>query len=384
MKFTYLLALLIFVGCASNPAKKTDETKKPNIVLIYMDDLGWKDVGYAGSTFYETPNIDALAASGMHFTRAYSAAPVCAPSRGAVVTGRSPARNKYTNVCFGNHDTKDDALHHQSKEFGIGNQNLEAPLRHALGKENVLFAEKLRDAGYETAYLGKWHNGTFEGYRPQDRGYNYVAGIAKSGDGGFYDHVLTKKSVERLYNTPNAKEGDYLAEVLTDLAVDFMDKNKEKPFLLHLSHYLVHGPIIPKKELLPKYESKKSNDQSNVKYATMVESMDESVGRVMAKLKELNLLENTLVLFTSDNGGLSLNGVTSNYPVSGGKSFSLEGGTRVPFIASWKGKIGPNQANETRVIGTDIYPTILAASGLELDYEQHIDGENLLPMFLGK
>lgn len=383
MKYTYLLAIFLFVGCKST--KKQDEVKRPNIVLIYMDDLGWKDVGYAGSTYYETPNIDQLASSGMQFTRAYSAAPLCSPSRGAVVTGRTPARNKYTNVFFnGKNSTKDDALHDQSKEYGIGNQYLEARHRHALGKENTLFAEKLRDAGYQTAYMGKWHNGGFDGYRAQDRGYNYVAGTTTKKDGGFYDHVLTKESLKILYNMPEAKEGDYLADLLTNHAVDFIDKNKEKPFMLHLSHYLVHGPIIPKKEWLPKYENKKSNDQSNPKYATMVEAMDESVGRVMAKLKELNLLENTLVIFTSDNGGLSLNGITSNYPLRGGKSFSYEGGFRVPFIASWKNKIKPNQSNDTRVIGTDIYPTILNAANLPLDYEQHIDGKNLLPMFLNE
>ena len=383
MQYTYLFIIFLFVGCASNKGNEQDLTKQPNIVLIYMDDLGWKDVGYAGSTYYETPNIDALAASGMQFSRAYSAAPVCSPSRGAIVTGRTPARNKYTTVFYGAlNSTKDDVLHDQSKQYGIGNQNLEARHRHALGKENVLFAEKLRDAGYETAYLGKWHNGEFEGYRPQDRGYNFVAGTTTKRDGGFYDHVLTKESLKILYNMPEANEGDYLAELLTNHSIDFIDKNKDKPFLLHLSHYLVHGPIIPKKELLPNYENKKGNDQSNAKYATMVEAMDESVGRIMNKLEELNLLENTLILFTSDNGGLSLDGITSNYPLRGGKSFSYEGGIRVPFVASWKNKINPNQSNKTRIIGTDIYPTILAAAGLPLDNEQHKDGKNLLLVFL--
>ncbi len=347
-----------------------------------MDDLGWKDLGYTGSTYYETPNIDRLAASGMYFTQAYSAAPLCAPSRGAVVTGRTPARNKYTNVLYhDNHSTNDDALHEQSKEFGIGNQHLEGAHRHALGKENVLFAEKLLAAGYKTAYLGKWHNGWFDGYKPEDRGYNYVAGTAYE---AFYDHVITKESLKNVYNLPEAKEGDYLADLLTNRAIDFIDKNKDQPFMLHLAHYLVHGPVTPKTAFLSKYENKDGNDQHNPKYATMVEAMDESVGNILDKLSALNLLENTLILFTSDNGGLTLGGLTSNYPLRGGKSFAYEGGTRVPFIASWLNKIKPNQSNDTRIIGTDIYPTILAAAGLPLDDKQHIDGKNLLPTLLNQ
>ena len=380
MRYIYLIISLFIIGCT--PTNNQKEETKPNIVLIYMDDLGWKDVGYAGSTYYETPNIDKLAASGMWFTRAHSAAPLCAPSRSAVVTGRSPARNKYTNVLYHNtHGTNDDTLHEQSKEFGIGNQNLEGAHRHAVPKENVLFAEKLVAAGYKTAYLGKWHNGWFDGYKPEDRGYEYVAG---TGNEAFYDHIITEESLKKVYNLPEAKEGDYLADLLTNHAVDFIDKNKDQPFMLHLSHYLVHGPITPKTEFLPKYENKQGNDQDNAGYATMVAAMDESVGRIMTKLQALNLLENTLVIFTSDNGGLTLNGITSNYPLRGGKSFAYEGGTRVPFIASWANKIKPNQSCDSRIIGMDIYPTILAAAGLPLDYQQHIDGKNLLPVLLGE
>ncbi|MEO1448471.1 MAG: sulfatase [Bacteroidota bacterium] len=380
MRLACWITALLFVGCQS--AQKTTDEPRPNIILIYMDDLGWKDVGYAGSTFYETPNIDKLAASGMYFTQAYSAAPLCAPSRGAVVTGRSPARNKYTNVLYyDNHGPVGDALHDQSKEFGIGNQNLEAPHRHALSRENVLFAERLAEAGYETAYLGKWHNGWFDGFKPEDRGYQYVAGTAYE---AFYDHVITPESVEKVYNLPEAKPGDYLADLLTDRAVEFMDQHQNNPFLIHLAHYLVHGPVTPKTEFLPHYTNKAETDQSNVEYATMVEAMDESVGRIMDKLSALNLLDNTLILFTSDNGGLTLDGITSNYPLRGGKSFAYEGGPRVPFIASWQGKIEPAQSSATRIIGTDIYPTILAAAGLPLDNQQHMDGKNLLPLLLNE
>ncbi len=239
-KFFKLMIFLVCLGC--NTQNQNIDTAKPNIILIYMDDLGWKDLGHSGSTFYETPNIDRLAASGMKFTRAYSAAPLCAPSRGAVVTGRSPARNKYTNVLFhDNHATQDHSLHEQSKEYGIGNQNLEALHRHALGKENTLFAEKLVAAGYETAYLGKWHNGWFDGYRPEDRGYNYVAGTAYE---AFYDHVITGESLKHVYNLPEAKEGDYLAELLTNNALSFIESIgiNRLCFTFHIILFMVRLP----------------------------------------------------------------------------------------------------------------------------------------------
>jgi arylsulfatase A-like enzyme len=185
---------------------------------------------------------------------------------------------------------------------------------------------------------------------------------------------------------PNAKPGDYLSEPMSDQACEFIKTQAQakKPFLLHLCSYLVHGPIIPKEGLREKYEERLKTvktDQDNCKYAGMVESMDDSVGRIMGQLEKLGLLENTLVIFTADNGGLSWNGVTSNYPLMGGKSHSQEGAFRVPFIASWKGRIPSGQVNATRIVGTDIYPTILEAANLPLDPQQHIDGLSLMGEF---
>lgn len=354
-------------------------TAPPNIVLIYMDDLGWKDIGCAGSTFYLTPHIDQLANQGIRFTHAYSAAPLCAPSRGAVLTGKFPGRTKFTSICSGG---RDDSLWSQSKALGVGNPCLEAEHRQVIPSTETLFAEKLKAAGYATCFLGKWHCGTAPGYAPQDRGYDEVHALFNR-DGGHYPHYLTKDDIDQMVGLPNAKPGDYLSELMTDQACTFIktQANINKPFLLHLCHYLVHGPIVSKKGLKEKYVERLKTvrtDQDNCKYAAMVESMDNSVGQIINQLEQLDLLENTLIIFTSDNGGLTLGEVTSNYPLMGGKSFSHEGGYRVPFIASWKDTIPPGQLNEKRIIGMDIYPTILQAAGLPLDPQQHQDGLGLL------
>ena len=377
MKLKLIATIVAVAGWAAAASQQ------PNIVLIYMDDLGWKDIGCAGSTFYKTPNIDHLAEQGMRFTHAYSAAPLCAPSRGAVITGKFPGRTKYTAI-IGN--GTDDSLWTQSKALGVGNTNIEAKHRHVVPSTETTFAERLHEAGYATCFMGKWHCGSAAGYRPQDRGYDEVHGFWEKGDGGHYPHYLTQEDIDGMTGLPNAKPGDYLSEDMADQACQFMETQGEagKPFLLHLCSYLVHGPIVPKEGLKEQYEERLKTvktDQDNCKYAAMVESMDDMVGQVVGRLEKLGLLENTLILFTSDNGGLTWHGVTSNYPLMGGKSFSHEGGYRVPFIARWKGRIKPGQLNDTRIIGMDIYPTLLQAAGLELDPQQHTDGRGLMGEF---
>ncbi len=377
---SYIVTIMIALLSLGAPLAATE---KSNIVLIYMDDLGWKDIGCAGSEFYKTPNIDRLSAQGVRFTRAYSAAPLCAPSRGAVLTGKYPARTKYTSISSGG---KDDSLYTQSKALGVGNTCLEAKDRHVVPSTETFFAEQLQEAGYATCFLGKWHCGSKPGYAPQDRGYDEVHAFWPNGDGDHYPHYLTQKKIDGMMGLPNAKPGDYLSENMTDQACEFITEQAkaEQPFLLHLCHYLVHGPIIPKEGLTEQYKERLkiiSTDQSNCKYASMVESMDDSVGQILGQLEKLGLLENTLVIFTADNGGLTLNEITSNYPLMGGKSFSHEGGYRVPFIASWKGRIPPGQLNDTRIIGMDIYPTLLQAANLPPNPGQHMDGLSLMGEF---
>jgi arylsulfatase A-like enzyme len=378
MKKTLCAVLMVpmLLFAAAMPATP----KRPNIVLIFMDDLGWRDLSCTGSKFYKTPNIDRLAAQGVRFSRAYSAAPLCAPSRGAVLTGKCPARTKFTSIMA---HSDDDSLYTQSKALGVGNQCLEAKHRQAVPSTETLFAERFKEAGYRTCFLGKWHASRAPGYHPKDRGYDEVYALRKAGG---YPYYITQEQIDSMEGLPGAKPGDYLPELMTQWACDFMARQVEadQPFLLHLCHFLVHGPITAKKDLVPEYTERLKTiqtDQDNVAYATMVQAMDESVGRIMDQLEKLGQLENTLIIFTSDNGGLTLKETTSNYPLMGGKSFSYEGGCRVPFIANWKGHIKPGQINHTCVIGTDIYPSFLEAAGLPLDPEQHADGLSLMGEF---
>lgn len=275
------------------------------------------------------------------------------------------------------------AVYTQSKALGLGNQNLEAKHRHAVPLSETLFAERFKAAGYRTCFMGKWHASRQPGYHPRDCGYDEIYAVRKAGG---YPYYLTQKQINSMEGLPGAKPDDYLPELMTQWACEFMERQvkAEQPFLLHLCYFLVHGPITAKKDLVPSYTERLKTvqtDQDNVAYATMVQAMDDYVGVIMDQLEKLGQLENTLVVFTSDNGGLTHREVTSNYPLMGGKSFSYEGAYRVPFIAYWKGRIQPGQINDTRVIGMDIYPTFLEAAGLPLDPAQHADGMSLMGEF---
>ncbi len=377
------IAIILSVVFLGGLAVEARTVKQPNIVLIYMDDLGWKDIGCCGSRFYKTPNIDRLARQGMRFTHAYSAAPICSPSRGAVLSGKFPGRTQFTAVM--QTDATDDSLYTQSKILGVGNQNLEALHRHVLPRGETLFAERLKAGGYRNCFFGKWHCGHAPGFRPHDRGYDEVHAFFSTCDGARYPHYLMPADIDEMEGLPKAKPGDYLSEAMSVQACDFIEEHMElhadKPFLLHLCHFLVHAPIVPKKGLPEQYAERLKtvkSDQDHCQYASMIESMDDSVGMIMDQLERLGLLENTLVLFSSDNGGLTLHEFTSNYPLMGGKSFAYEGGYRVPLIACWKDRISPGTLNSTRTVGMDLYPTLLEAAGLDLDPKQHVDGLSLL------
>jgi len=353
----------------------TAETDRPNILFFLIDDMGWKDIGCAGSTYYETPHIDQLASEGMRLLNAYSAAPVCTPSRGAIFSGKCPARTQLTTV-FRGPAGPDDRLHDKSKYQGENDQYLEARHRHALSKTEVIFPQALADGGYRTAFFGKWHIGECPDYYPEDRGFEVAKGYRTS-RAASRSHWM-KEFHKDAANIDQADKDAYVADVLTDQCIDFIAETKDKPFLAVLSHYLVHSPIEPKPEKLARYKEKPTTDQTNPGYASMVESVDESVGRVLQCLKELGIERNTLVIFTSDNGGFTPKN-TSNYPLMGGKSFPFEAGMKVPLIVKWPGKI-KSGTSEHRVVATDLYPTILAATGLPLRPEQHVDGVNLMPL----
>lgn len=374
---------LVLAGNAARAVEPTDHPKaRPNIIFILADDLGWKDVGYAGSTFYRTPNIDRLAREGMRFSQAYAAACVCSPSRGAIFSGKNPARTGLTTVWSGG-EGPDDRWFDRSKDEGGVNQYLEAQHRHALPKSETTFAQVLAEAGYTTGFFGKWHCGEFAGYQPTDRGFQVAAGFRLAAAGGSTrGHWGKSYRPGTLANLPDLKPGDYLADVLTEATAQFIHTNKSRPFLAVLSHYLVHTPLEAKPGMAEAYADAAKSDQSNKKYAAMIASLDQSVGRILQVLEQEGLSDSTLVVFTSDNGGLASS--TSNYPLMGGKSFPFEAGMRVPLVIRWPAAVKPGTTCAQRVIGMDFYPTFLAAAGLPLRPSQCADGVSLLPVLSGR
>ncbi len=368
---------MICIAILSFHCTPDTQVTPPNIVLIIIDDMGWKDVGYAGSTYYETPNIDKLASEGVYFTNAYSPALVCTPSRGGIFSGKNPARTKLTTV-FTGPAGPDDRLYDQSKYRGQNDQFFEAQHRHALPKSEVIIAEALAEAGYKTGFFGKWHIGECPGYYPDDRGFHVAKGYRRV-HGMKYGHFGDRWPAGNFANLPDPDSTEFIPETLTRECIRFMRDNKAGPYFVVLSHYIVHTPITPKTGKIAKYLERAKTDQVNPEYAALVESVDESVGQVLATIKDLDQEENTMVIFTSDNGGLTLANITSNYPLMGGKSFPFEAGMKVPLIVKWPKTIDPG-STAVRSVGTDLYPTVLAASGTELRPDQHVDGINLMPL----
>jgi len=370
----------------SFPALNAAVAQRPNVVFILADDLGWKDLGCYGSTFYETPNLDVLAKQGMRFTDAYAACNVCSPTRASILTGKYPARLHLTDWLPG--------------RGNFPNQKLDRPeIQKFLPLEEVTIAEALKDAGYQTAFIGKWHLGATTNYYPEHQGFDLNIG-------GFFGGMTPSYfSPYGIPTLPNGPKGEYLNDRLTDEAVKFLDQaaRQDKPFLLYLAHYAVHIPLQAKPEAVEKYKAKAAKlDQSGPEflpdhgrqvrqiqnhpvYGAMVESMDASVGRVLAELKALNLETNTIVIFTADNGGLSTaeGSPTSNLPLRGGKGWGFEGGTREPLIVRWPGVTQPGSVSHEPMISTDYYPTILQMLGLPLRPQQHLDGESIVPLLKG-
>ncbi len=358
-----LLKTLAGAGAIAAPALGAD---KLNIVLILMDDLGWADVGCNGSTFYETPNIDRLARQGVRFTNGYAAAPVCSPTRASIMTGKYPARTGITNYLPGGHQLPYSKLLPQ-----LCTQQL--PL-----KETTL-AEALKPAGYATAHIGKWHLGPDERYWPQHQGFDINIGGTASGmpSSFFYPQWQGNPPIV-------GKPGEYLTDRLTDEAISFIRSNAMRPFFLYLPHYAVHVPIEAKRELTAKYRKKLKPGQlqNDPVYAAMIESMDQSVGRLMGTLDDLKLADRTVVVFTSDNGGLSapewkMKPVTSNAPLREGKGHVYEGGIREPFLIRWPG-VAP-RVDDTPICSVDLYPTLVEAAGARLPSVK-IDGVSLKPL----
>ncbi|MBS0203009.1 MAG: sulfatase-like hydrolase/transferase [Planctomycetes bacterium] len=349
---------------------------KPNVVLIVIDDLGWADLGCYGSKFHKTPQLDKLATEGMRFTQAYAACPVCSPTRAAIMTGRYPQRMNITTWLPGHPDRPAYRL----KQPEVSQQ---------LPASETTIAEALKPAGYVSGSIGKWHLGG-AGSSPLEHGFDFNIGGDQSGSpySYFAPYKNGNKSAPGLEQAP---DGEYLTDRLGIEAEKFIDAHYEQPFFLYLPHYAVHTPLKAKPETIAKYGAMPQHpngSQINPIYAAMMESMDDAVGRVLKKLEERKLSERTLVIFTSDNGGLA-NGngqmipPTSNAPLRDGKSHLYEGGIRVPLIVKWPGVVKPGSTSDAVVSSIDFFPTILAACGVTAEAKEAIDGVNLRPVLDG-
>jgi len=363
---------------------KPVDTPKLNFVFILADDLGWRDVSYNGSTFYETPNIDRLAHQGMIFTNGYSAAPLCSATRAAIMTGKYPGRLHLTGaLTSGDYGKKPGP-----RATAARDQKVVSPQQvDHLPLEEVTIAELLKQAGYVTGFMGKWHLG-LEPSLPTNQGFDLnIAGGRYPGPPSYFSPYKNK------YIT-DGPPGEYLTDRLTDEAVKFLEQHKDKPFFLYLPHYAVHSPWQAKDNLIERYKAKVKPDceQNNSTFAAMIHSLDESVGRIMKKIDELGLAENSVVFFTSDNGGLvSVPGVrttrpqagtriTSNAPLRGGKAMIWEGGIRVPTMVRWPGVVKAASKCDVPISSVDYLPTILEMVGLKPRPRQIIDGESIMPL----
>jgi len=371
-------------GFSVGSLAKAGTAKKPNFLFVLVDDLGWADLRCFGSTFYDTPNLDRLAKSGMKFTDAYAACPVCSPTRAAIMTGRHPVRVDITDWIRGNRPR---------------NPKLIAPQdRDELALEEVTIAEVLKDNGYQTFFAGKWHLGENEKYWPLAQGFEINKGGFRRGSppGGYYSP----------YKNPvleDGPKGEYLPDRLTDETIKFMKtRDKTKPFLAYLAFYTVHTPIQTAPRHLEKYKKRLADmpqeDMANVvaehkgktklwqdrpDYATMVQAMDDNVGRLMDTLENLGLDDNTIVIFTSDNGGLATlrgPGLTSNAPLRSGKGWCYEGGIRVPLIIRAPGLTKAGSESKEPVVSMDYFPTMLDMAGIGLKPKLHADGHSLVPV----
>ncbi|MEZ6139950.1 MAG: sulfatase [Zavarzinella sp.] len=380
-----LLLLLSFGVVAQEPAR-------PNVLVFLVDDLGQRDLGCYGSTFYETPNIDRLAKSGMLFSDAYAACPVCSPTRASLMTGLWPQRTgitDYINSGGGN----------QPKQWNRNTVLLPAPYNDRLSLDSPTLAKVLKRTGYATFFAGKWHLGP-EGFWPENQGFDVNQGGVDRGGPYGGKKYFSPYGNPRLTDGP---EGEHLPDRLATETNKFIEQHAKKPFFAYLSFYSVHTPLMARDDLRQKYELKRKQMQLQPRwgrdqfrdvrlvqehaiYAAMVEAMDAAVGKVLTKLEELKLTDNTLILFTSDNGGLSTSEgwPTSNVPWRAGKGWLYEGGIREPLIISWPGKIQKKSTSAFPVSSPDVMPTILEATGAKPLEKQVLDGVSLLPLFSGK
>jgi len=379
----FLIATVVAAGAfgAIAASKPAVAPQRPNIVFLLVDDLGIRDLACYGSRFHESPHIDRLASQGIRYTNAYATHPVCGPSRSAIVTGKFPARLNLTKI------------------------------GGSIPQAETIWPEVLKQNGYATYFLGKWHMGDADSVLENGFDVN-IAGNQNGQPSSFYFPYKSEYTKQNVPGLEDGKPGDYLTDALTDKAIDLLDQNGDRPFLLYFSYYNVHKPYVSnaqgKKEhveyfkeklkSMPEtdlslrddarggYTFKSVRAQRNPEYAGQIKAVDDSVGRILHKLEEMGVTDNTLIIFTSDQGSMCTSkiGVSTAAPYLSGKAFLFEGGLRVPFIVKWPGHVQSGTINSTITINTDIYPTVLDAAGLPQQPDQHLDGISMTDTFSGK
>ena len=401
MRVTFLLPVLI--GALACTQLHCQQPAPPpadqpfNVVFILIDDMGWTDTAAFGSPFYETPYLDQLAAESMRFTSGYAACPVCSPTRASILTGKTPALLQQTDWIPGRGNRSDQKL-------------LQVEDRNYLDINEVTLANILNDAGYTTAHIGKWHLGNGDEYLPQYRGFDInIAGNERGSPPSYYYPYMRRdwRDTTQVYQltdlTEGGNEGEYLTDRLADEAYDFISEHKDAPFFLHFSQYAVHTPLQSRPDLLEKYEAKymprpdsadftyEGNrpvriEHNHPAYAGMVESMDASVGRIMQALEDNGIANRTIVIFFSDNGGLSTSEgwPTANVPLRTGKGWLYEGGIRVPMLIKWPGVSDTQRTCDVPVSSIDFVPTILDMLDMTPRTPEDVEGVSLVPLLEGQ
>ena len=375
-KFPFQILLLVLSAIGA-------DARQPNIILIVADDLGWRDSAAYGSEFYQTPGIDRLAREGTLFTDAYSANPLCCPTRASILTGQYPSRLRFTSAS--GHIPQEILNPKLGTSAAPDKPAIIPQSRSRLPNEYVTYAELLKEAGYATAFVGKWHLGRAP-YIPENQGFDVVVGGRHhpGPPGGFFAPwpIDTIKQV---------KPGTHISDAITDEALDFIRQNEGTPFLLNLWFYDVHAPFQAKEALMDKYEQLVDHDytQRSRTMGAMIETMDLNIERLLEELDRLKMRKDTIIIFTSDNGGNMYNEVdgttpTNNAPLKSGKGNNYEGGVRVPLIVSWPFVSVGGTISDAIISSVDIYPTILTMAGLPQHPECHIDGIDFTPAIQGK
>ncbi len=408
--FTWLVVFFSLLPCAAAPAPAG--ATRPNFVFILVDDLGWRDPGFSGTGYCETPHLDRLRQQGMWFPQAYSASPYCSPSRAAIQTGRNPARSGITMfIGYG--------------RAGVMRQLVEPLNVSKLPADDVTIGQALQEAGYATGFSGKWHLGADRDSFPDRHGYDHVRGVATgAGAGGRYFSPYVQKAFAVLpeTNLPDGPRGEFIEDRLVNESLSFIrtQVHARRPFLLFHCCYAMHDPIDARDELVAKYRAKLERiapageprsvregyvqfsgravalEQRNPVFAAMLEMLDASLGRLLDEMDRLGIADNTVIVFTSDNGGLATKNTavarhavplsshdTANAPLRGGKGYLFEGGIRVPLLVRWPGRVAPGSICETPVMLTDFYATFLELAGQAPRPNQALDSVSLAPLLRG-